>query len=397
MNVVICNADHPEWGCATIPFPIPNEEYANCMELLKAMEIGGVLERDCHVDQIIDAPPVLDMLEGSKINIDELDFLARSIDRYTDEELAKFQSMAAARGYTDMTDLINLSFCCEQTTVITDFSDLESLGKSHYLATHGGCAPAEEYNQLNGEGIARSLIASGEGKITPYGVVYENGMELEQLYYGRAFHPYYCEPKVLDVEVTPLGDDMVTLLQLPMSSVRLDRLLERGDISRADECFIKVGTSFCPAEIIDSIEGSLGGVKAADDIRELNSMCRSISALTAAEQQKLAAVVKLAEPEYPFQIRHLAENLDLFEFVPGVASPEAYGKYMIRESGHYEFDENLDPYYDYRRYGELRIAEEQGQFNDLGYVSYHGTLSLDELMMEDPSGQAQGMQMGGMT
>ena len=130
MQAVICNAGHPEWGCATIPFPIPDEEYANCMELLTAMEIGGVLDRDCYVDQIINAPPVLDMLEGSKINIDELDFLARSIDRYTDEELAKFQSMATARGYTDMTDLINLSFCCEQTTVITDFTKLEEAGNA---------------------------------------------------------------------------------------------------------------------------------------------------------------------------------------------------------------------------------------------------------------------------
>ena len=81
MQAVICNADHPEWGVATIPFPIPDEEYANCMELLTAMEIGGVLDRDCYVDQIIDASPVLDFLEGSKINVDELDFLARSIDR----------------------------------------------------------------------------------------------------------------------------------------------------------------------------------------------------------------------------------------------------------------------------------------------------------------------------
>ena len=396
MQAVICNADHPEWGCATIPFPIPDEEYANCMELLTALEIGSVTDRDCYVDQITGAPPVLDVLERQEVNVDELDFLARSIDRYTDEELAKFQSMAATRGYTDMTDLINLSFCCEQTTVITDFSDLESVGKSHYLATHGGGVPVEEYNQLNGEGIARGLIASGEGKITPYGVVYENGMELEQFYYGRAFHPYYCEPKVLDVEVTPLGDDMVTLLQLPMSSVRLDRMLQRGDVLRVDGCLIKMDASSCPVEVLDAIKDNCIRANNAADLRELNSMCRSISALAAAEQQKLAAVVKLAEPEYPFQIRHLAENLDLFDFVPGVASPEAYGKYMIRESGHYEFDENLDPYYDYRRYGELRIAEEGGQFNDLGYVSYHGTLSLDELMMEDPAEQSRGMQMGGM-
>ena len=87
MNATLCNRDHPEYGVATIPLPIPDEEYAHCMELLEAMEIGSVSGHDCYVDQITEAPPSLDMLEGTMINVDELDFLARSLDRYTDEEL----------------------------------------------------------------------------------------------------------------------------------------------------------------------------------------------------------------------------------------------------------------------------------------------------------------------
>lgn len=77
---------------------------------------------------------------------------------------------------------------------------------------------------------------------------------------------------------------------------------------------------------------------------------------------------------------------------------------MIRESGHYEYDENLEPFYDYRRYGEQRIAEEGGQFTDLGYICYRGAMSLDELMMKDPAeqfqreqAQSQRLQMGGLS
>ena len=101
MNVTLCNRGHPEYGAATIPLPIPDEEYAHCMELLEALEIGSVTGHDCYVDQITDAPPSLDMLEGTMINVDELDFLARSLDRYTDEELAKFQCMTATREHWD--------------------------------------------------------------------------------------------------------------------------------------------------------------------------------------------------------------------------------------------------------------------------------------------------------
>ena len=47
---------------------------------------------------------------------------------------------------------------------------------------------------------------------------------------------------------------------------------------------------------------------------------------------------------------------------------------MIRESGHFEYDENLEGFYDYRLYGEQRIREEGGLFTAHGYVAYHGTI-----------------------
>ena len=390
MQAVICNADHPEWGCATIPFPIPDEEYANCMELLTAMEIGGVLDRDRYVDQIMDAPPVLDLLEGCKINVDELDFLARSIDRYTDEELAKFQCTAAERGYTDMTDLINLSFCCEQTTVITDFSDLESVGKSHYLTTHGGSVPVGEYDQLNGVGIARGLIAGSEGKITPYGVVFENAMRLEPLYSGHSFPPYLDRPYFMQLELKTPQDEAPVELFLSVPELRLERLLERAGIRSPEDLNI---CSWC-CELPDAVTERLDCPN--EGIYELNRLCAAVEKLDAAQIKKFSAVVLYAEPENAMQMRHLAENLEQFEFVPDIKTPEEYGRHMIEESGHFEYDPNLDEYYDFEKYGKNRIARQEGQFNAEGYVSYHGTLSLDELMMEDPAEQSQGMQMGGM-
>ena len=122
--------------------------------------------------------------------------------------------------------------------------------------------------------------------------------------------------------------------------------------------------------------------------------------LSNSDREKLGAVVAMAEPEYASQIRHLAENLDQFEFAPGAHTPAEYGKYMIQESGHFDYDENLDEFYDYGKYGQQRIEQESGMFTDRGYISYHGTMSLEELMMEDPAEQlqrGQGFQMGGLS
>ena len=40
IRAALSNPSHPEYGVATIPFPIPHDQYARCMELLEALEIG---------------------------------------------------------------------------------------------------------------------------------------------------------------------------------------------------------------------------------------------------------------------------------------------------------------------------------------------------------------------
>ena len=42
-QAVLSNRDHPEYGVATIPFPIPRDQYTYCMELLAALEIGDAV------------------------------------------------------------------------------------------------------------------------------------------------------------------------------------------------------------------------------------------------------------------------------------------------------------------------------------------------------------------
>lgn len=75
MEAVLSNANHPEYGVVTIPFPIPREQFDHCIELVEALEIGNAFDRDCHVDEIRSAWPVLNRLEGRTVNLDELDYL----------------------------------------------------------------------------------------------------------------------------------------------------------------------------------------------------------------------------------------------------------------------------------------------------------------------------------
>lgn len=94
-------------------------------------------------------------------------------------------------------------------------------------------------------------------------------------------------------------------------------------------------------------------------------------------------------------LRQLAENLDLFGFAPNVHTPEELGRYMIRESGHFDYDPELDEFYNYDDYGVTKMLSEDGVFTDHGYVAYHGAMTLDELMQDDPA-ETYRQEMGGM-
>ena len=205
IQAVLSNAGHPEYGQVTVPFPIPSEEYDRNIELLSALGTGDAVNRDCKVDGLDSSYTVLKRMIGTVVTVDELDYLAKRLDSFSFGEDAQFQAMAVKLGISNITDFINLTFCCQQATVITDFSDLEQIGKNHYLTLNGGSASLEELEKINGRQTALALILNETGCVTPYGVVYDNGMELEPLYNGRQFPEYLYDEHLLVIKVESDG------------------------------------------------------------------------------------------------------------------------------------------------------------------------------------------------
>ena len=397
MQVILSNSKHPEYGQATIPLPLAQDQYEDCVELLEKLEVGSATKQDCKVLEISSAFPVLKRMEMLTVNLDELDYLAKRLASFDVGEAAQFQAMAHKLELFELKDLINLTFCCQQATVITDFTNLEAIGRDHYMNLHGGCANTQELEDLDGAETARLLIGSDAGEVTPYGVVYDNGMKLEQYYDGQHFPAYLYEPCMLMIGLTfrlePEDTKNITWLYLPAAKGQLERAMVRSGITDPADMRFRFSESMFPDEVDAALDFRY------ENIYELNDLALAVSKLSVEAQKKLGAVVEMAEPEYASQICRLAENLDQFEFAPGAHTPAEYGRFMIQESGHFEYDENLEGFYDYEKFGLQRMEQESGMFTDRGYVSYHGTMSLEELMMEDPTEsfrEGQGLQMGGM-
>ena len=162
----------PKLGALAVTFPIPEERYENVILALQNLQIGDVRKQDCCIESIR-APdcPALVRMTGTMANVDELDWLGKQLESFDRYELLQFNAAVERFGLSAADELIDLSFCARDVTVVSDFNDLELVGKRHYLTVHGAC-DSEELENLDGKETALALISGQPGYVTRYGVVY---------------------------------------------------------------------------------------------------------------------------------------------------------------------------------------------------------------------------------
>ena len=392
------NNNIPELGPVTVEFPIPEDQYEQAILALEKSQIGDARVQDCLIDNV-HAPncPALLRMTNTMANVDELDWLGKQLESFDRYELLQFNAAVERFGLSAADELIDLSFCTREVTVISDFTDLEKTGKRHYLTVHGAC-DSEELENLDGKETALALISGQPGYVTRYGVVYDNGIKLEQAYDRRHLPPIWMAANsILELKLRATGEDdpkKQEWVQLPASRMKLERAMLRVGIASCGEMQMLVSDSQFPDEVDCALDFEY------ESLFELNHLCQACAEFQDADFEKLGAVCQMAKPVCAASIRQLAENLDQFDFAPDAHTPEELGKYMIQRSRRYEYDEKLKDFYNYDDYGVKKLLQEDGTFVDRGYVSYHGTLTLDELMQDDPAEkyqQEQEAKMEGMT
>ena len=166
------NRSSAHFAPVTITFPIPEDQYEQAILALKKSQIGDAGVQDCLIDNV-HAPncPALFRMTGTMANVDELDWLGKQLESFDRYELLQFNAAVERFGLSAADELIDLSFCAREVTVVSDFNDLELVGKRHYLTVHGAC-DSEELENLDGKETALALISGQPGYVTRYGVVY---------------------------------------------------------------------------------------------------------------------------------------------------------------------------------------------------------------------------------
>ncbi len=332
--------------------------------LCDSLGVANTTKTEIKIGSVHNNERLSTLLSDKTVTLDELNFLMKRLDSFDQKELATFYAAAYAEKAETMTELINLSFNTHCYSLVADFSDLNAVGRQIYL-TEQMAVSTEELESLDGRKYFESMIAENPNPvITPYGVVYRNSNEIVQTYDGRNF-PYY------QYENTPItlllsAQNRSEYLYLPMEQSEMNKALERLGAKSLEEIHWQVEEHNIPDNLADM------AVKDQSDLYALNQIAKIFKEMGQREVislSELAAFVKITKAE---ELKMLAGCMYEFESFPDIHTPEQYGKYMICESGRFEYDENLEDYIDFKSYGQDKISRETGAFTSKGYLLYHG-------------------------
>ncbi|MDD4422780.1 MAG: hypothetical protein PHD46_07070 [Eubacteriales bacterium] len=316
--------------------------------------------------------PSFSVLYDKPMNLDFLNFLAKRFDSFDKRELAQFEAAQFVMKYTDIKDIINLTYNLHDFTVITDFSDIKKVGECHYL-TVNMCMSAKEKESIDFRALGNQLISSGSGVVTPYGVLFENRLPCEEVFNGRTLPEYFYEDCAFGVIVSK--GELTETLYLPTEELTIQKALKRLGAAGIEDCMIdSVNSLLIPDNWLDTFCADYGTL----DIFAFNTFCNITGEFESAGFEKLLAVAEYADIHDLDGATRLAENIGSFLYVPDVHDAESLGKQQIMKSGSYKYDGQLEDFYNYEMFGNYLIEYQEGSFLDSGYVGiddYDFTLS----------------------
>lgn len=273
--------------------------------------------------QNIIRPVELAFLEGIFVDLDELNFLAKRLDCFSDEELDTFYAMISHRGFTQMKDLINATYNLDNYTLIQDFRHIAFVGRTHYYALHGRITEAAE-KETDFAKLGRDLLATGSGIVTDYGMLFPNeGKTFDEVYDGQVFPvQYHDDDSLVDVRMDYGGKTEVVLL--PNHPMAITKALRRLGADSVEDCRLSLydfsvdNRQWCERfrEMIEN-----------EDLHGINSLVAAINTADI-DLNKLWSLAEYAQAEDAVELARLAQYIDYFTFVEGAEDYEAVGEYV---------------------------------------------------------------------
>ena len=172
------------------------------------------------------------------------------------------------------------------------------------------------------------------------------------------------------------GELVGETLKFPTTTEEVQALLKRIGVDgvRYEEFFI---TSFD-----GDVLGLYDYLTEYENLDELNHLACLLSELDQSDLEKFEAVIDSGEHTSSVaDLINLTQNLDCYDFHPGVDNEEMLGRLYVEDMESLEVPDNIKPYFDFEAYGRDISINENGHFAPGGYVTkvsddfrevYHG-------------------------
>ena len=356
----------------TIHLPIGDNDMAQILQKIRMEPM------DTKVTITDIEPQELASLCGESRDLDELNYLAKRMDGLWKPEMDKFRAMMEANLPESIGAAINDICNLGCYSLIDERKSLSDIGRD-FIMDRDGSMLNEEYDNGDFSDTGRKLLDSGEGRKTSYGTLYSTGNDYYIDYKSTTFPEYCYESSVFNIWLD-YGDNE-EIIQLPCDDLTIDKAVRRLGAESLDDC--KIAIADCWPVSYDWLEKLCPDLEAAD-IREVNrfaGMCRNFEDN---DYRKIDGAMDYSKVSGLDAAITIAQNIDAFRFVPSVTDERSLGEYIIHNSLRYYYDESLEDYIDFERFGRDIIAEENGLFiENKGYVGLLQGYTLDEIIDQD--------------
>lgn len=330
----------------------------------------------------------LSVLEGQETDLDYLNLLARIMDGMDSHEYEQFRMGLYHESFTDLKSIVNVAMTPNRYSII-DPDDLHGSGLDHEFDLRGGI-PKSEVDITDYSIIGRQLVDSGKCEKTPYGLLYVNEeIPVDDFFDGLHMPPYFdCQ---FQAAVSLHNDTDADFIFLPCTDAELQRSAKRLGTSFPYDLKVKIEDT--PLHTNDLVYGLM---KKAD-VYTLNQFARLVDRFDEDKKEKFLAILDYVNRTFRDigglgsldAATKIGGILHAFTFYPNALSDYELGHSVINER---VFDEDLEEYLDFDRYGGDIRKKENGIFTDDGYIGLNDGNALRQALTQNND---QGM--GGIT
>ena len=335
-------------------------------------------------------PAELSCLNGEYVNLDEMNYLAKRLDSFTEAEMEQFGIAVDKTDAKDMKDLINLTFNLNKFTIIKNVGDMAEVGREYKLNREGS-VPVDPSFDDEFAAIGRKLLGSGRGIFTEHGLLFIEDEPIEEVYDGQVFPFYWYEPSVVDLRLD--YDGKSEMVQLPDSDLAIQKAIRRlgaPAIGFCDyECNVENPQYSCLDDRFKTVLENEGAVS-------LNALVREIKSQEV-DADKLEAAMEMTGVSTSKNIITLINHLDELDLFTGIENGDydEVGKQFVDHCDDYKLHDDMYDFFDFYEFGRFIAKEYDGQFTSHGFICYSGYDTMDTITndLEDEGGS---MTMGGM-